>query len=140
MKLIWLCKLWVTVADRSTHSTPKPSTAAIVQPAPFHEMPSILLHQNNNLKLCHNCYSIPETFGNIDPSRPRVDVKEDFVEVKNDVLEMESFVTCVDCSRKLHKVCVLHDKNIWKHGFMCDNCHGEADTRISGYSYKRILV
>jgi E1A/CREB-binding protein len=98
------------------------------------------IHQNKNLKLCYNCYSIPETFGNIDPSRPSVDVKEDFVKVKNDVLEMEPFVTCVDCSRKLHKVCVLHDKNIWKHGFTCDNCHCEVDTHISGYYFKRILV
>jgi E1A/CREB-binding protein len=40
--------------------------------------------------------------------------KEEFKTAKNDVLELEPFVTCSDCGRKLHQVCVLHFENIWK--------------------------
>lgn len=43
--------------------------------------------------------------------------KEDFHEKKNDLLDMEPFVTCVDCGRKLHQVCVLHNENIWRNGY-----------------------
>ena len=42
--------------------------------------------------------------------------KEEFHEKKNDLLELEPFVTCVDCGRKLHQVCVLHNENIWRNG------------------------
>ena len=42
--------------------------------------------------------------------------KTEFEEKKNDVLEREPFVTCGDCERKHHQVCVLHHQNIWKKG------------------------
>ena len=42
--------------------------------------------------------------------------KTEFEEKKNDVLEREPFVTCGDCERKHHQVCVLHHPNIWKKG------------------------
>jgi len=59
-----------------------------------------------------------------DPSQPQVFIKKsDFVEKKNDVLEREPFVTCGDCKRKLHQVCVLHNESIWRSGYICDNCH-----------------
>jgi E1A/CREB-binding protein len=57
-----------------------------------------------------------------------------------DVLEMEPFVTCVYCSRKLHKVCVLHDKNIWKHGFTCDNCHKIRNSKHAENPYTAELL
>ena len=40
--------------------------------------------------------------------------KEEFKSAKNDVLELEPFVECSDCGRKLHQVCVLHFESIWK--------------------------
>nr|NVI76051.1 nejire [Cucujiformia] len=43
-------------------------------------------------------------------------------EMKNDHLEMEAFVHCTDCGRKLHQICVLHNENIWPQGFTCDEC------------------
>nr|NVI76059.1 nejire [Cucujiformia] len=43
-------------------------------------------------------------------------------EMKNDHLEMEQFVHCTDCGRKLHQICVLHNENIWPQGFTCDEC------------------
>jgi E1A/CREB-binding protein len=42
--------------------------------------------------------------------------KDEFTEKKNDLLDMEPFVTCSDCGRKLHQVCVLHNENIWRNG------------------------
>ena len=42
--------------------------------------------------------------------------KDEFKENKNDLLELEPFVKCGDCGRKLHQVCVLHNENIWRNG------------------------
>merc|ERR1711994_713047 len=54
--------------------------------------------------------------------------KEDFKSTKNDVLELEPFVQCTDCGRKLHQVCVLHFEQIWKE-FKCDGCHKTTGTK-----------
>lgn len=42
--------------------------------------------------------------------------KEEFKEMKNDHLEQEPFVSCNDCGRKVHQICVLHTENIWPQG------------------------
>ncbi|KAL4229708.1 hypothetical protein ACF0H5_010096 [Mactra antiquata] len=58
-----------------------------------------------------------------DPSQPTLKVRKDeFRKLKNDVLEMEPFVDCDECGRKLHKICVLHFEPIWNNGFTCENC------------------
>lgn len=66
--------------------------------------------------------------------------KTEFVEKKNDVLERENFVTCRDCQRKLHQICVLHNDAIWKGGFICDNCHKRRGTKKieNKFSAKRL--
>lgn len=43
--------------------------------------------------------------------------KDQFKEMKNDHLELEPFVECTDCGRKLHQICVLHMENIWPIGY-----------------------
>lgn len=48
--------------------------------------------------------------------------KDQFKEMKNDHLEQEPFVICMDCGRKQHQICVLHHDQIWPQGFCCDNC------------------
>lgn len=48
--------------------------------------------------------------------------KDQFKEMKNDHLEQEPFVVCMDCGRKQHQICVLHHDSIWPQGFCCDNC------------------
>lgn len=48
--------------------------------------------------------------------------KDQFKEMKNDHLEQEPFVICMDCGRKQHQICVLHHDSIWPQGFCCDNC------------------
>ena len=59
--------------------------------------------------------SVPQNVTIIFPTRRQVP-KTEFEEKKNDVLEREPFVTCSDCERKHHQVCVLHHPNIWKKG------------------------
>ncbi|CAH1390893.1 unnamed protein product [Nezara viridula] len=75
---------------------------------------------------CHKCFNdIPGDTVSLgdDPSQPPTVIKKDqFKEMKNDHLELEPFVECTDCGRKLHQICVLHMENIWPQGFTCDNC------------------
>ena len=40
--------------------------------------------------------------------------KSEFKTTKNDILEVEPFVECTDCGRKVHQVCVLHFEQIWR--------------------------
>lgn len=48
--------------------------------------------------------------------------KDQFKEMKNDHLELEPFVDCLDCGRKQHQICVLYLESIWPGGFVCDAC------------------
>ncbi|KAG0428589.1 hypothetical protein HPB47_024438, partial [Ixodes persulcatus] len=80
----------------------------------------------NRYTYCQKCFAeIPGdtvTLGD-DPTQAQTTIRKDqFVEMKNDHLELEPFVECLDCGRKLHQVCVLHFDNIWPEGFTCENC------------------
>ena len=60
------------------------------------------------------------------------------------MLELEPFVECTDCGRKVHQVCVLHFEAIWREyvsslkilnysndfcvRFKCEACHKSAGT------------
>ena len=57
------------------------------------------------------------------------------MEKKNDILEREAFVTCGDCKRKLHQICVLHNEHIWRSGFICDSCHKRRGTKKNENKY-----
>jgi E1A/CREB-binding protein len=71
---------------------------------------------NERYLFCDKCFAdIPgETVAlGDDPSQPQTHIaKEEFKETKNDVLELEPFVVCTDCGRKLHQICVLHFEQI----------------------------
>lgn len=43
--------------------------------------------------------------------------KSQFMESKNDHLDLEPFLQCKECDRKLHQVCVLHLDTIWPEGY-----------------------
>ena len=59
-----------------------------------------------------------------DPTQPTTVIRKDqFTELKNDALDLEPFVDCQECGRKLHQICVLHMDCIWPQGFTCENCH-----------------
>ncbi|VEN43169.1 unnamed protein product [Callosobruchus maculatus] len=75
---------------------------------------------------CQKCFNDIQgdtvTLGD-DPTQAQTAIKKDqFKEMKNDHLEMEVFVHCTDCGRKLHQICVLHIEAIWPAGFTCDEC------------------
>ncbi|XP_072396536.1 histone lysine acetyltransferase CREBBP isoform X2 [Diabrotica undecimpunctata] len=93
-------------------------------------------YQNSSLKayglasdrytFCQKCFNEIQgdtvTLGD-DPTQAQTAIKKDqFKEMKNDHLEMEDFVNCTDCGRKLHQICVLHIEAIWPQGFTCDEC------------------
>ncbi|ODN03688.1 CREB-binding protein, partial [Orchesella cincta] len=80
----------------------------------------------NRYTYCQKCFNeIPGETVNLgdDPTAPQASIRKDqFVEMKNDHLELEPFVECNDCGRKLHQICVLHMETIWPQGFTCENC------------------
>lgn len=43
--------------------------------------------------------------------------KSKFTEAKNDHLDLEPFLQCKECDRKLHQICVLHMDQIWPEGY-----------------------
>lgn len=49
--------------------------------------------------------------------------------MKNDHLELEPFVDCMECGRKQHQICVLWLDSIWPGGFVCDNCLQKKDSK-----------
>uniref|UniRef100_A0A670Y0H9 histone acetyltransferase n=1 Tax=Pseudonaja textilis TaxID=8673 RepID=A0A670Y0H9_PSETE len=58
-----------------------------------------------------------------DPSQPQTTINKDqFSKRKNDTLDPEQFVECIECGRKMHQICVLHNEIIWPSGFVCDGC------------------
>lgn len=76
-----------------------------------------------------------------DPTQPPTVIrKEQFTELKNDALDLEPFVDCGECGRKLHQICVLHMDCIWPQGFTCDNClKARGDKRKENkYGAKRL--
>lgn len=80
---------------------------------------------SNRYTFCQKCFNdIPGdtvTLGD-DPIQSSQIKKSEFTEMKNDHLELEPFVDCLECGRKLHQICVLHLDTIWPGGFVCDNC------------------
>lgn len=42
--------------------------------------------------------------------------KSEFQEYKNDHLDREPFLSCKDCGRKFHQICVLYHEQIWPEG------------------------
>lgn len=66
---------------------------------------------------CNFVNVIPIWHDLYDVSVPRSAIKkEQFQEMKNDHLELEPFVTCTDCGRRVHQICVLHMEHIWPLG------------------------
>ncbi|CAJ0578488.1 unnamed protein product, partial [Mesorhabditis spiculigera] len=56
-----------------------------------------------------------------DPDTARVP-KEDFKEMKNNLIDYEPFEYCKLCYRKWHRICALHDKKVFPEGFICHSC------------------
>uniref|UniRef100_A0AAX7T3N8 histone acetyltransferase n=1 Tax=Astatotilapia calliptera TaxID=8154 RepID=A0AAX7T3N8_ASTCA len=67
-------------------------------------------------------------------------IKDQFEKKKNDTLDPELFVECMDCGRKMHQICVLHNDTIWPEGFVCDGCLKKSNKarKENKYSAKRL--
>ncbi|KHJ49440.1 hypothetical protein D918_00566 [Trichuris suis] len=58
--------------------------------------------------------------------------KSNFLLMKNDQIEYESFVECGMCGRKWHQICALYHEQICSKGFVCSNCSGlSSSVKIS---------
>uniref|UniRef100_G1NHW7 histone acetyltransferase n=1 Tax=Meleagris gallopavo TaxID=9103 RepID=G1NHW7_MELGA len=80
----------------------------------------------NRYHFCEKCFNEIQgesvSLGD-DPSQPQTTInKEQFSKRKNDTLDPELFVECIECGRKMHQICVLHNEMIWPSGFVCDGC------------------
>ncbi|NXX40585.1 EP300 acetyltransferase, partial [Tricholaema leucomelas] len=80
----------------------------------------------NRYHFCEKCFNEIQgesvSLGD-DPSQPQTTInKEQFSKRKNDTLDPELFVECIECGRKMHQICVLHNEIIWPSGFVCDGC------------------
>ncbi|XP_072512346.1 histone acetyltransferase p300 isoform X2 [Notamacropus eugenii] len=80
----------------------------------------------NRYHFCEKCFNEIQgesvSLGD-DPSQPQTTInKEQFSKRKNDTLDPELFVECIECGRKMHQICVLHNEVIWPSGFVCDGC------------------
>uniref|UniRef100_A0A8C1ZEF4 histone acetyltransferase n=1 Tax=Cyprinus carpio TaxID=7962 RepID=A0A8C1ZEF4_CYPCA len=76
-----------------------------------------------------------------DPSQPQTSINKDqFEKKKNDMLDPELFVECMDCGRKMHQICVLHNDTIWPSGFVCDGCLKKSNKtrKENKYAAKRL--
>ncbi|XP_017339139.1 histone acetyltransferase p300 isoform X3 [Ictalurus punctatus] len=76
-----------------------------------------------------------------DPSQPQTSINKDqFEKKKNDTLDPELFVECMDCGRKMHQICVLHNDTIWPIGFVCNEClkKSNKNRKENKYSAKRL--
>ncbi|OTF78374.1 histone acetyltransferase-like protein [Euroglyphus maynei] len=89
------------------------------------------MHYQNRYTYCMKCFSeIPGdnvTVGDVlglEPNSTNTQTipKSQFVESKNDHLDLEPFLECKECGRKLHQICVLHLDQIWPEGFTCEGC------------------
>ncbi|TRY77535.1 hypothetical protein DNTS_028247 [Danionella cerebrum] len=98
----------------------------------------------NRYHFCEKCFNEIQgesvTLGD-DPSQPQTSINKDqFEKKKNDTLDPELFVECLDCGRKMHQICVLHNDTIWPSGFVCNGCLKKSNKtrRENKYAAKRL--
>ncbi|XP_013768849.1 histone acetyltransferase p300 isoform X2 [Pundamilia nyererei] len=98
----------------------------------------------NRYHYCEKCFNEIQgetvSLGD-DPTQPQTSISKDqFEKKKNDTLDPELFVECMDCGRKMHQICVLHNDTIWPEGFVCDGCLKKSNKarKENKYSAKRL--
>uniref|UniRef100_A0AAX7UDJ7 histone acetyltransferase n=1 Tax=Astatotilapia calliptera TaxID=8154 RepID=A0AAX7UDJ7_ASTCA len=98
----------------------------------------------NRYHFCEKCFNEIQgesvSLGD-DPSQPQTSINKDqFQRKKNDTLDPELLVECIDCGRKMHQICVLHNETIWPSGFVCDSCLKKANKtrKENKYAAKRL--
>ncbi|KAK5905615.1 hypothetical protein CgunFtcFv8_001560 [Champsocephalus gunnari] len=105
---------------------------------------SRLINITTGYHFCEKCFN--EIQGDTvslgdDPTQPQTSInKEQFEKKKNDTLDPELLVECLDCGRRMHQICVLHHETIWPSGFVCDGCLKKTNKtrKENKYSAKRL--
>ncbi|XP_056152565.1 histone acetyltransferase p300 [Lampris incognitus] len=98
----------------------------------------------NRYHFCEKCFN--EIQGEMvslgdDPTQPQTSINKDqFEKKKNDTLDPELLVECMDCGRRMHQICVLHNETIWPLGFVCDGCLKKTNKtrKENKYAAKRL--
>ncbi|KAF7647120.1 hypothetical protein LDENG_00177250 [Lucifuga dentata] len=98
----------------------------------------------NRYHFCEKCFNEIQgetvSLGD-DPTQPQASISKDqFEKKKNDTLDPELLVECMDCGRRMHQICVLHHDTIWPSGFVCDGCLKKTNKtrKENKYSAKRL--
>uniref|UniRef100_A0A673APD9 histone acetyltransferase n=1 Tax=Sphaeramia orbicularis TaxID=375764 RepID=A0A673APD9_9TELE len=98
----------------------------------------------NRYHFCEKCFNEIQgetvSLGD-DPTQPQTSINKDqFEKKKNDTLDPELLVECMDCGRRMHQICVLHNETIWPSGFLCDGCLKKTNKtrKENKYSAKRL--
>uniref|UniRef100_A0A3Q3JU27 histone acetyltransferase n=1 Tax=Monopterus albus TaxID=43700 RepID=A0A3Q3JU27_MONAL len=98
----------------------------------------------NRYHFCEKCFNEIQgetvSLGD-DPTQPQTSISKDqFEKKKNDTLDPELLVECMDCGRRMHQICVLHNETIWPLGFVCDGCLKKANKtrKENKHSAKRL--
>uniref|UniRef100_A0A667XMB9 histone acetyltransferase n=1 Tax=Myripristis murdjan TaxID=586833 RepID=A0A667XMB9_9TELE len=98
----------------------------------------------NRYHFCEKCFNEIQgetvSLGD-DPTQPQTSINKDqFEKKKNDTLDPELLVECMDCGRRMHQICVLHHDTVWPTGFVCDGCLKKTNKtrKENKYAAKRL--
>ncbi|KAM4716312.1 histone acetyltransferase p300 isoform 2-T2 [Anableps anableps] len=105
---------------------------------------AVYFSYQNRYHYCEKCFNEIQgetvSLGD-DPTQPQTSINKDqFEKKKNDTLDPELLVECLDCGRRMHQICVLHNETIWPAGFVCDGCLKKTNKtrKENKYSAKRL--
>ncbi|XP_038152690.1 histone acetyltransferase p300 isoform X2 [Cyprinodon tularosa] len=105
---------------------------------------AVYFSYQNRYHYCEKCFNEIQgetvSLGD-DPTQPQTSINKDqFEKKKNDTLDPELLVECMDCGRRMHQICVLHNETIWPSGFVCDGCLKKKNKtrKENKYSAKRL--
>lgn len=85
---------------------------------------------NHRITYCLKCFqdimgdtvTVGDALGPDPANTTQTIAKNQFTELKNDHLDLEPFIDCRECGRKLHEICVVHFSSIWPEGYTCEGC------------------
>ncbi|KAH9488456.1 hypothetical protein Btru_062790 [Bulinus truncatus] len=94
---------------------------------------SMYYSYQNRYVYCEKCFNEIQTEEvelSEDPTQPTARIRKDqFERIKNDQLDYEPFIDCLECGRKWHQICALWFEPIWREGWTCEACHKAKGTK-----------
>ena len=80
---------------------------------------------NDKIFYCEKCFGDAkgsEIAPNDGASGAQKISKSKFHKKRNNEKDPETFLTCSDCGRKSHEICVLHKKELYQEKYTCEHC------------------